>query len=344
MSLWSRLFPPPPASPAEGLRAWRGELGGVACRLHLRVEPDGTGLLLINASAAVRLAPTGVLMADGLLQDLDDDAIVSRVRKSFAAPKARVSADLAELRELLRRLATAPGGAWPISDLRGGSGDGSLSAPLEAWVEVGAEEIVIPALDRLFASGVPHVTLLPGEDDDLLVRSVERAEDLGMICGVRVCGGSITPETLGRLVTAGLDCLQVPVLAQEPEAHDALLGDGDHVAALALLETCEALDLCGVAEVPILDANAHALHELAGDLAARGCGVLMAWPVPGGLSDAALPQVLEDIEELAESGIVHVLRAPPQPPDAPVPERLRAGPAIASDVSMRVSADGEEAR
>ena len=60
-----RLFtiqrPEPPEPIPAGLYHAVQERGGEINRLHLRVEPDGSGMLLANASAALRLTPVGVV-------------------------------------------------------------------------------------------------------------------------------------------------------------------------------------------------------------------------------------------------------------------------------------------
>ena len=313
-------------APTPGLRAWRGDLGGTEARMHLRVEPDGTGLLLINASAAVRLAPTGVVMAEGLFDDADDKAIVARLARSFRGPRATMADDLAHLRSVLTELAAAPGGAWPIQNLSDGD---SVSAPLEEWVEVGEEAALIAELDRLWARGVPHVTLLAGSAPAALVRGVERAEDLGMICGARVVASDLDPATLDQLVQAGLDCLQFPVLSTEPAVHDALLGAGDHATALALLDAAAAQDLCAVAELALVETTADGIRDVADLVSAHSCSVLAVWAVvgevDGALPETALPQLEAEVEELAESGTVHVLYTPPADAIGPLPDQVRKG-------------------
>ena len=51
------------AAPETGLHHYRRESPGEVARVHLRVDPDGTGLLLVNASRVLRLNPTAVFMA-----------------------------------------------------------------------------------------------------------------------------------------------------------------------------------------------------------------------------------------------------------------------------------------
>lgn len=337
----------------QGLHSWRMTLGGVHARVHVRGEPDGTAIAIINASSAVRLTAPGAVMARGVLDDLDDTAIIKELRRRFAAPRPRLLADLAEVRAVLSKLATDPGDAFPIVDLTDGRSSlaSSLSAPLEAWVEMAPLDGLIPRLDALWSAGIPHVTLIarPETPADDLVHAVERSEDLGMICGIRAPGAALPEATLRRCADAGLDCLQVPLLAQDAAAHDEILGAGDHAATLAALDTCGELELCAIAEVPLVAQTSDALMALAEHLIGRGIQTLALWALvapegdttSGALPRAALYQLGEEAEEVSEAGNNHVLWAPPLLADArPLRAQLLDGPRSASDASIRVRSDG----
>jgi hypothetical protein len=53
-----------PAEPMipPGLYHAMQEADGIYTRFHLRVELDGTGMLIANATAAARLSPSGVII------------------------------------------------------------------------------------------------------------------------------------------------------------------------------------------------------------------------------------------------------------------------------------------
>ncbi|MCO4774031.1 MAG: hypothetical protein KDA24_28620, partial [Deltaproteobacteria bacterium] len=247
----------------SGLRSWRTTLGGLHARVHLRAEPDGTALALLNASSAVRLTASGAAMVSMVLDGEDDRAIIKTLKRSFDAPRDRLARDLLELRDTLARLAAAPGGSFPIEDLTDGRGarTSALSAPLEAWVEMAPIDALIPRIDALWGAAVPHITLLATTSTvaDDLVRAVERAEDLGMICGIRGLGSALPRETLTRCAEAGVDCVQVPLLANTDAAHDQILGTGERRAAIDALVACRDLEVCPIAEVPLVDATADHL-------------------------------------------------------------------------------------
>ena len=309
---WLERLRPKPLSP--GLHAYRPNLGGAEARVHLRVDDDGSAVALVNASAALRLTASGALMAKEILAGASDDAAAQAVARHFDGTTTQIRTDLAALRATLQRLATAPGGAWPIEQF-GGAHD----APIEAWLELGGRpQAVVAEIDRLWDRGVPHVTLhLVGPvDASVLERAVERAEDLGMICGVRAPARLLSTDALERAAGAGLDCLQVPVLSAEPAEHDGVLGAGDHLAAVDLLGRCLELEVCPVLEVPLVEANADHLEELADLADSIDVEVLALWPALGEgealLDPSDLPQLEAEAERLGESGRVHVVWSEPR--------------------------------
>jgi hypothetical protein len=169
--------------------------GGAYARFHLRVENDGSGMLIANAMAAARLTPTGVLIAKGLLEGLSDDEVVAQLKASFAgATYDMMRADVTRVKVLITRI-TSPGDAYPVFNLEDtgaspyseGSMPASLIAPLQASIPLADPEAMGPLLDRLWEVGIPHVTFLvtDGSVPSDLIRAVERAEDIGMIAGVR---------------------------------------------------------------------------------------------------------------------------------------------------------------
>ena len=70
IELIKRLIVPRSGTPnleiEPGLHHYMREARGTYTRFYLRVEPDGRGLLLANATAAARLNQSGVIIAKGL--------------------------------------------------------------------------------------------------------------------------------------------------------------------------------------------------------------------------------------------------------------------------------------
>ena len=329
------------------------EVDGRSARYHLRVEPDGAGLLLANASAAVKLSPSGVVIARALLAGVSAADTEKAVARAFrAAPRARVAEDVARVRRILDELVTSrsrypvrafePGGASAFSR--------ALSAPLGAEVDGGGGDNMAAILDALWRAGVPQVVfrVLDPEAGAQATRWVERAEDLGFIAGARALAGGL--GQLDDLAQAGLDHVDVFFAGADAEQHDRVAGAGDFAAALALFDQARHLDVCAVAWIPIVADSLELLDGVAAAAQERGVECLTLVPLvaagpgagDGAIAARALRQAAALAEEVAEALDAAVTWAAPveREPEIEFAEQLRAGPRSAGEAFIRVEADG----
>jgi hypothetical protein len=125
-TLWQRLlWPKLPAKPepvAPGLYHYFEDEGGQYTRFHLRVEPDGSGMLLANATTAARLSPTGVVIARDLLEGEPETAVFAHLKEQFkGTDEAIMQADLQQVQAILQQLIaptpTTPSSTWPTPTL-----------------------------------------------------------------------------------------------------------------------------------------------------------------------------------------------------------------------------------
>ena len=73
-------------------------------RFHLRVDPDGAGMLLANAAEAAHLSPVGVMMVYGVLSDLEDTQIAAAVRETFhGGTEEQIGSHLFGLTDMLEK-------------------------------------------------------------------------------------------------------------------------------------------------------------------------------------------------------------------------------------------------
>jgi radical SAM protein with 4Fe4S-binding SPASM domain len=228
-------------------REYRGQ--GGRSRIHLRLEDDGSGTLLVNASQVYHLNPSATLMARLILAETAERqavaAVVDRYRVSISRAKTDYLALQRQLAELVR-----PGGACPICDLQLDVRPPFSSRPSAPYrmdlaltyrcnndcahcynarprdfPEKGTE-IWKQILDRLWQIGVPHVVFTGGEPtlrrdlSDLIAY----AEGLGQITGLNTNGRRLRdPRYVEQLVDAGLDHVQITVESHDPEIHDRLV-------------------------------------------------------------------------------------------------------------------------
>jgi radical SAM protein with 4Fe4S-binding SPASM domain len=332
---------------------------GAYTRFHLRVERDEQGMLLANATAAARLTPTGVMMAKGLLDGDDEHTILTRLSERFRGGSIEERAeDLRRVADLIENLA-APGDNYPIVNLTDAalSPDASaLIAPWEASLPLAPPAQLTPLLNRLWEVGIPHVTFLAPlhPDPDHLVRAVERAEDLGMIAGVRARATALQSGTLLRdLALAGVDHITVPHAATKTAVHDALLGEGDGAHLVGIYDDIRAQEVCPVAEIPLVEPTLDQLRPTLDMLFRSGVTNISFFAIaaPNEMSDEAragalparaMPQTADWVEEIAQRAQVRFIWQPPvmREPSLTLAAQVGAGPRCAGDVAVRVEPDG----
>ncbi len=362
--LLNRIRPREPVMVAPGmLHLLRDSEDGVA-RYHLRIERDGSGLLIANATASARLSPSGVIIAKALLEGRDDAEVLQDLKATFrgASPETMVG-DIASVNRLLHQL-VAPGDAYPILNLE----DAALSpyaaeliAPLQAALPLAPPDTLRPILERLWDVGIPHVTFFAPRAPDTgdLLYAVERAEDLGMIAGVRARASDLLREgLLNDLAVAGVDHVTFPYASLDVGAHDALFGAGDHDAADAVLSWLEENGICANIEIPLVESTLPDLETTIHSLLDRGTdnfsfvAYVTADPAvtgqqsgaPDGALDAdAMPQIAAIVEEIAHDVKARFLWEPPveRNPAQALAEQVREGPRCAGDVAVRVETDGD---
>jgi radical SAM protein with 4Fe4S-binding SPASM domain len=342
------------ARPAPGLHHFIREVDGRAARYHLRIEADGSGTLIANATAAARLSPTGVLMAVALLRGRGAaDAGEEALRAFRGADAERTQKDARNLERVIDEMTNARG-RYPITSIDDPESSvhrRTLSAPLSADVTATEPEAARAILRRLWEAGIPQVTLcLPAEASaESLVALVEHAEDLGLIAGVRARATALSDRLVADLAAAGLDHLDLGWAGPEAAGHDALFGAGDFARAGAIFTRCRELELCPVAVTPLLESTLERLDEMAADLAERQVG---AWSVfalvraESGESDLleapAVRQAAATAEELADHFGLNLLWAPPVECSvgASVSELAIQGPRTTGEAGIRVESDG----
>lgn len=337
------------------------EVDGTLVRYHLRIEPDGSGTLIANASAAARLSAYAAAVAAAILksEDVGDwftgTALIAASRTD-APPGQNVDGAVIKL---LHDLAE-PGMRYPIQSLSDPAlapAAGGYRAPLEADVSLPDADRLDLLIDRLWEAGIPHVTFIapPGFDPTLLVRAVERAEDTGMIAGVRARASELAAGSLlDDLAQAGVDHVNIPYASRDAAVHDALFGEGDHAAVVEVWDILNALEVCPVAEIPLVEATFAGLGALLGELAEFGVSEVECFAIvapddlaeadrAGALPPRALPQVAATLEAEAERHGLHLVWAPPVLRAARISLAAQAiaGPRCAGDVAVRIERDGD---
>jgi radical SAM protein with 4Fe4S-binding SPASM domain len=240
-----------PRGVEPGIYHYRRELGDREMRLHLRVDPDGQGLLTVNAAGVLHLNATAAELMKHVLDGADRAAAVAAVRKVYRAERGQVEKDFDRIHEIIRHLETTED-ACPIMNVDAPTVQPfgrKVSAPYRTDLALTYEcnnrcqhcyvarkpgevrplglEDWKAVLEKLWKVGVPHVCFTGGEAtlSPHLVPLIEKAEDLGIITGLLTNGRKLADrEYVRALCAAGLDHVQITIESHDREVHDEMVG------------------------------------------------------------------------------------------------------------------------
>ncbi len=332
-----QLFRPPAPLPA-GLHAYerRDGQGGVV-KVHLRLEPDGRGLLLVNADRVLHLNQTAAEHARLLLEGVAEERAVRQVCRRYRVAPAVARADLRRMHEQLEQLLQPrPDGACPIAGLDLERVD-PFSVPLSAPYRMDlaltyrcnndcahcyvARSPDHPEMDtaswkavleRVWEVGIPHVCFTGGEATvrEDLVELVVWAGRLGLVTGLLTNGRRLAdPDYVAALVEAGLDHVQVTLESPDPAVHDAMVAaPGAWQETVEGVRNAVAAGLYTTTNTTITHRNVHTLEEAVALVASLGvttfaCNSLIyagrGARVGSGFREGELAPVLERVRRAA---------------------------------------------
>jgi radical SAM protein with 4Fe4S-binding SPASM domain len=248
---WTALRSPLPTRP--GLLTYRLHPPGGERRIHLRVDPRGAALLMVDATDTIHLNPTAALLARWALEKTPPARAAHRLRKQYrCGDRAQIERDVRRVYALIDHLSTTteacptcglgnsdrvplfstPVGAPYKADLALTYGcnntcghcynpprrTGMPSLALDDWRRV---------LEKLAAVGVPRVIFTGGEPTLFagLNRLIARADRLGMMTGLNTNGRRLADRAFARsLHESGLSHVQVTLASCRRDVHNAITG------------------------------------------------------------------------------------------------------------------------
>jgi radical SAM protein with 4Fe4S-binding SPASM domain len=246
MSLLRRVFRRSKIPSGRYTYRGRGRFSGLA--LQLRVEPDGEGLLVINASTVLYLNETATAHAYFFMQGMPSEAAVKKIRKMYRVDQKTAKKDHEKLIYTVSTLAQTEK-VCPISFLDVESVEPftkELSAPLRVDLALTfrcqnncihcyaggpheTKELTTEqwktVIDKLHEIGVFILTFTGGEPTlrDDLPELLQYTKDKGMVPGLVTNGRRLKDkdyvDTLGRV---GLDFVQVTLESHRAAVHDMM--------------------------------------------------------------------------------------------------------------------------
>jgi radical SAM protein with 4Fe4S-binding SPASM domain len=342
-------LPEKPAQVNPGIYHYRREAGGNVTRFHLRVEQDGSGVLLANSSVAARLSPSGVLIAKSRLEGVPYPQISKNIKENFyGAPESQIESDVRTITRIIGELANLEDN-YPIFNLDDPAiaPPRSLMAPFHARIKVAVPEQINPLLEKLWESGIMHVTFnQSGADVSSAISNVERAEDLGMISGVRALAGWFVQQDLfQKLAMAGVDYVVLPVVSAYSQRQDLFFGENNFAHLVQTLEQCKKWEVTPVLEIPIFRENVDELEQIVNEFSGKGVTNVLYYAIANeyqqeGLNGVEIIHAASLVAEIAHRSRVRYVWLPAVSASGELKTILEQGPRTAGDVSVRVDPDG----
>jgi radical SAM protein with 4Fe4S-binding SPASM domain len=247
MKIMDRLFP---KIVRKGLYHYKatGEWEGL--RLHLKVEENGSGVLVINASRVLFLNKSAVEYIYLFIKGVSEQEAVKEICKRYKIDAVTALNDYQDLLFIVNTFAKTSD-ICPVSYLGVEKMEPftiELSAPYRMDLaltyrcnnhcihcytggpretkELTTEEW-FKIIDKLFVIGVPHVTFTGGEPTlrEDLPQLVRYAEEKGLVTGLITNGRKLSDSVyVDTLIKAGIDHIQITLESHREEIHDQITG------------------------------------------------------------------------------------------------------------------------
>jgi organic radical activating enzyme len=247
MSIFNRFFPKIEPLPAgtHHLQATQNER---PYRLHLRLQNDGSGILILNASTVLQLNPTAAEYAFHFIKGTEPNEAAKQVAARYRINKTTALEDYNDFVDRIQTLISTPD-LDPVSFLDfelAQPHSATLTAPLrldcaltyrlpaETQTEYAPTKRVDrelttdewkTVLDKAWMAGIPHITFTGGEATlrDDLPDLIAHAEKNGQVCGLLTDGSKLADKTyFDLLLQTGLDHILFMLQPDNPQSWSTL--------------------------------------------------------------------------------------------------------------------------
>ena len=219
-------------------------------QIHLRVDDDLSGALVINAARVVHLNPSASAIAYTRLEKLDKLQALDFLGRLFKADRQQLEADYLDTSAKIDALTDESSGLCPVCDLNlelDMPFSAKLSAPYRIDLALtyrcnndcahcyNARPRNYPELDtaswkkiidKVWDLRIPHLVFTGGEPTlrQDLIELIAYAQSKGMITGLNTNARRLAdPAYVAELVNAGLDHVQITVEAASAQIHNEMV-------------------------------------------------------------------------------------------------------------------------
>ncbi len=241
------LYTPKPL-PAGNYQAILKLDTGPSYRLHLRIDDQGTGILIVNASTILHLNATAVEYAYHLIKQTPLETVTAEVMKRYRVEADEAAQDFQDFKVRLESLVATPDlDPETFLDMeRVDVHDQSLTAPMRLDCAVtyqlsdSSASVFAPndrvkrsldteewkqILKNAWDAGIPHVVFTGGEPTlrPDMPELIKFTEELGQVCGLITDGVRLTEtDYLHSILNAGLDHMMIVLNPASDQSWEAV--------------------------------------------------------------------------------------------------------------------------
>ncbi len=215
-------------------------------RLHLRLQKDGSGLLILNASTVLQLNPTAAEYAYHFIKGTEPEEAANQVSKRYRVDRKIALADFSNFADQIHTLISTPdldpASFLDFERVAPHSADCTLRLdcaltyrlPLNSQAnlapvkrvdrELTTEEWQI-IMDKAWQAGIPHIVFTGGEATlrEDLPQLISHAEKNGQVCGLLTDGLKLADKDyLELLLQTGLDHVMLILQPNDPRSWKAI--------------------------------------------------------------------------------------------------------------------------
>ncbi len=307
-------------------------------RLHLRLQKDGSGLLILNAATVMQLNPTAAECAFHYIKGSSPEEAAKQISARYRVDRKTALADFNNFADRIHDLISTPdldpASFLDFERVQPHSTDSTLRLDCALTYKLPANNHTEYApvkrvdrelttqewqtiLDKAWQAGIPHIIFTGGEATlrDDLPQLIAHAEKNGQVCGLLTDGLKLAnKEYLELLLQTGLDHVMVILQPDQPRSWEAIeiiipqdlfltvhltLNKKNVSEAKNILQKLEEL---GVENISLSTSESDLLDDLL-DLqgTANSLGLAIRWDLPVPYS-ASHPVAFETVDEEIPDG------------------------------------------
>lgn len=324
--------------PTPGLHTFRVSLLGGQKRIHLRVEPDNSGVLFVDVTDAIHLNPTALHMAYLALCDLPQKQVLFKLRRQVRRQDwPQLAQELSQIYEMVQRFREPETGCptCAVEDLqRTALFSHRADAPYKADLAITygcnnacnhcynePDRFDMPSLgkegwfqviDKLNEVGVPHLIITGGEatlHPDLL-DIIRYADSLGHVVGMNTNGRRMAQQSyVQALQAAGLNHVQITLGSNRADIHDAVMNAKSFHQTVRGIQNAVASNIHTITNTTLMRLNMDHAEEIIDFLYDLGIrtfamnGMIYSgggFADPNAISEAEMPALLSRIRDHAQ--------------------------------------------